>query len=200
VAQAYERTLDRLAQAGVRIIELNLPDLERVPRQTPGVTMTTYEAFQTHATLLEKCGDLYDPRVRGRLELGRQITREQYDAAADVRRQLQDAVGKALQGFDACVYPTVTMTAPPFTAFESDADYVAINRALLRNTSLFNLLDGCALSLPCHQGNEAPVGLSIAGPGGTDQRILAVAQVLEPIVVTTIRTNTQTAQGSKTWQ
>jgi aspartyl-tRNA(Asn)/glutamyl-tRNA(Gln) amidotransferase subunit A len=184
VAQSFQLALDRLAQAGVRIAELDLPELGQVPRQQPGVTMTTYEAFQTHAALLDKFGDLYDPRVRSRLELGRQITRQQYDAASELRRQLQLAFGKALQGFDACVYPTVKITAPPFSAFESDADYMANNRALLRNTSLLNLLDGCALTLPCHKEGEPPVGLSLAGPGGTDLKILTIAQTLEPVVRT----------------
>jgi aspartyl-tRNA(Asn)/glutamyl-tRNA(Gln) amidotransferase subunit A len=197
VAQTYQRALEKLAAAGVGIVDLDLPELEQVPRQLPGVTMTTYEAFQTHAALLDEYGELYDPRVRARLELGRQITREQYQTAAELRHHLQRAFSKAMQGFDACVYPTVKMTAPPFSAFESDADYVAINRALLRNTSLLNLLDGCALSLPCHQDNEAPVGLSVAGPGGTDQQILAAAQALEPIVVTRRKPNTETAPDSR---
>jgi aspartyl-tRNA(Asn)/glutamyl-tRNA(Gln) amidotransferase subunit A len=197
VARSYELALERLAAAGIRIVALDIPELEQVPHQQPGVIMTTYEAFQTHAALLDDYGELYDPRVRARLELGRQITREQYQAAADLRRQLQVAYGKALQGFDACVYPTVKITAPPFAAFESDADYVAINRALLRNTSLLNLLDGCALTLPCQESNQAPVGLSIAGPCGADQRILAVAQALEPIVVTRLKTNTQSASHSR---
>lgn len=188
VAGSYERALERLAEAGVRIVELDIPELEQVPRQQPGVTMTTYEAFQTHAALLDEHGELYDPRVRSRLELGRQITREQYQAAAEVRQHLQLAFGKALRGFDACVYPTVRVTAPPFSAFESDADYVAINRALLRNTSLFNLLDGCALNLPCHEGGGPPVGLSLAGPGGTDRKILEVAQTLEPVVAKSLGT------------
>jgi aspartyl-tRNA(Asn)/glutamyl-tRNA(Gln) amidotransferase subunit A len=185
VAQSYERALERLAEAGVRIDELDLPELEQVQRQQPGVIMTTYEAFQTHAALLDDYGELYDPRVRSRLELGRQITRQQYDAASELRRQLQLAFGKALQGFDACVYPTAKITAPPFSAFESDADYVAINRALLRNTSLLNLLDGCALTLPCHENSGPPVGLSLAGPGGTDSMILEAARALEPVVVKT---------------
>lgn len=189
VAKSYERALDRLADAGVRIVELDIPELERVPRQQPGVIITTYEAFQTHASLLDQYSELYDPRVRSRLELGRHITREQYDAAAGVRRELQFAFGRALQGFDACVYPTVRITAPPFSAFESDTDYVAINRALLRNTSLINLLDGCALTLPCHEVGGPPVGLSLAGPGGADPKILTVAQALEPIVVTTSQAN-----------
>jgi aspartyl-tRNA(Asn)/glutamyl-tRNA(Gln) amidotransferase subunit A len=197
VAQSYERALEKLAAAGVGIVDLDIPELEQVPRQQPGVTMTTYEAFQTHAALLDEYGELYDPRVRARLELGRQITREQYQAAAELRHHLQRAFGKALREFDACIYPTVKITAPPFSAFESDADYVAINRALLRNTSLLNLLDGCALSLPCHQANEAPVGLSIAGPGAADLRILAVAQALEPIVVTRLKTNIQSESHSR---
>jgi aspartyl-tRNA(Asn)/glutamyl-tRNA(Gln) amidotransferase subunit A len=182
VARRYELAIERLAEAGVRIVELDIPELGEVPRQQPGVIMTTYEAFQTHVALLDIYGDLYDPRVRSRLELGRPITRQQYDAAATLRHKLQLAFGKALQGFDACVYPTVKITAPPFSAFESDADYVAINRGLLRNTSLLNLLDGCALTLPCHQDGEPPVGLSLAGPGGADLRILGIAQTLAPVV------------------
>ena len=182
VAQSYERALKRLSAAGVRIVELDMPELEQVPRQQPGVTMTTYEAFQTHAALLDKYGQLYDPRVRSRLEPGRRITRAQYQAAAEIRQHLQVAFGKALQGFDACVCPTVKMTAPPFSAFECDADYIAINRALLRNTSLFNLLDGCALTLPCHEGSEPPVGLSLASAGGSDLTLLTVARTVEPIV------------------
>jgi aspartyl-tRNA(Asn)/glutamyl-tRNA(Gln) amidotransferase subunit A len=182
VAHSYELALGRLAQAGVRVIELNIPELEQVSHHQPGVIMTTYEAFRTHEKLLDEFAGLYDPRVRSRLELGRQITRAQYDAASDLRRQLQLAFGKALQGFDACVNPTVKLTAPPFSAFESDADYVAINRALLRNTSLFNLLDGCALTLPCQDDGGPPVGLSLVSAAGNDLKILAVAQTLEPII------------------
>jgi aspartyl-tRNA(Asn)/glutamyl-tRNA(Gln) amidotransferase subunit A len=188
VARAYGQALERLAQAGVQIMDLDVPELERVVREQPGVTMTTYEAFQSHAALLDKYGDLYDPRVRSRLELGRNITADQYSAASAVRRELQAAASKALQRFDACLYPTVRITAPPFSAFEADVDYVAINRALLRNTSLFNLLNGCAITLPCHAPGEAPVGLSMAALGARDARILSIALALESIIATTLRT------------
>jgi len=187
VAHCYQLALDRLADAGVRVVELDIPELEQVPRHQPGVTMTSYEAFRTHEKLLDQFAGLYDPRVRSRLELGRQITREQYDAASNLRGQLQLAFGKALQGFDACVYPTVKIAAPPFSAFESDTDYVAINRSLLRNTSLVNLLDACALTLPCHEDGRPPVGLSLAGPAGADLTILSVAQTLEATVAKAIR-------------
>ena len=120
VVRSYELALEKLAAAGVGVIDLDVPELEQVPHQQPGVTMTTYEAFRTHAALLDEYGELYDPRVRARLELGRQITREQYDAAAELRHHLQLAFGTALRGFDACIYPTVKIIAPPFSAFEAD--------------------------------------------------------------------------------
>ena len=45
-----------------------------------------------------------------------------------------------------------------------------------------NLFDGCALSVPCHQTGDAPVGLMIAGVQNTDHRILAVGRSIEAVV------------------
>jgi len=42
-----------------------------------------------------------------------------------------------------------------------------------------NFLDGCALSIPCHQPGEAPVGLMVVGQSGQDRRLLAVGLALE---------------------
>jgi len=50
---------------------------------------------------------------------------------------------------------------------------------MLRNPSLINFLDGCALSIPCHRPGEAPVGLMLAAAGGADQRLLALGLALE---------------------
>jgi aspartyl-tRNA(Asn)/glutamyl-tRNA(Gln) amidotransferase subunit A len=182
VARAYENALVRLRDTGIEILDVEVPELERVPREQPGVTMTAYEAFQTHSALLDQFRELYDPRVRARLELGRAITAKQYAAARAVRIQLQHMVTQALQGYDAWVLPTVTKVAPTFQMLESDEGYVTINRALLRNTSLINLLDGCAVTLPCQTWGELPVGLSIASLGVRDVTVLAIARRLETIV------------------
>jgi aspartyl-tRNA(Asn)/glutamyl-tRNA(Gln) amidotransferase subunit A len=182
VSRAYERALDRLTEAGVAILDASVPELERVRREHIGVTMTTYEAFRTHMGLLERFGNQYDPRVRSRLELGRNITSEYYAAAAAARAQVQHVAAQALQLFDAWLYPTVITLAPPFESIESEEGYVAINRAMLRNTSLVNLLDGCAISLPCQDRAEPPVGLSIAALGLRDTRVLAIARMLEAVI------------------
>jgi aspartyl-tRNA(Asn)/glutamyl-tRNA(Gln) amidotransferase subunit A len=187
VWKVYERALDRLQQAGVEVVDAEVSALERLPREQPGVVLLGYEAFQIHASLLVQFPNLYDPRVRSRLELGRAITTEQYVHAQAAREDLQQIAARELQRFDAWLLPTVARIAPPFSAFESDEDYLLINRMLLRNTSLINFLDGCAISLPCHAHGQAPVGLSIAALGARDAQVLAVARTLEAILVEGMR-------------
>jgi aspartyl-tRNA(Asn)/glutamyl-tRNA(Gln) amidotransferase subunit A len=183
VARSYETALKCLKDAGALISDVEVPELERIPSEQPGVTMPTYEAFHTHAKLLEPLGHLYDPRVRQRLELGSQIKPERYAAAAAVRRELQQAAAGALQAYDAFLLPTVAIIAPPISLFDSDERYLTLNRRVLRNTSLLNFLDGSAISLPCHAPGTAPVGLSVAALGVRDARVLTVARTIEAIVV-----------------
>ena len=50
---------------------------------------------------------------------------------------------------------------------------------LLRNPSAINLLDGCALSLPCQAPGELPVGLMVWQAAQLDAQVLSVAAELE---------------------
>jgi aspartyl-tRNA(Asn)/glutamyl-tRNA(Gln) amidotransferase subunit A len=78
------------------------------------------------------------------------------------------------------VYPTVAATAPSIAETnQSDDDYFRWNLRLLRNTGVANVLDGCAATVPCHSGSEAPVGFSVGGFAGEDRRILAIAMAVE---------------------
>ncbi len=53
---------------------------------------------------------------------------------------------------------------------------------LLRNASIVNFLDGCALSIPCHAEGEAPVGLMLAGPRMGDAALLSMGLAVEQVV------------------
>jgi len=64
----------------------------------------------------------------------------------------------------------------------SDEAFFATNTLLLRNTSVVNLLDGCALSLPCHEAGELPVGLMLWNSALRDADLLAFAAQIEPLV------------------
>ena len=50
---------------------------------------------------------------------------------------------------------------------------------LLRNPSVVNMLDGCALSLPCHGPGHLPVGLMLWAPALCDDQLLGAALAVE---------------------
>ena len=88
-------------------------------------------------------------------------------------------MNRALQGFDGWLMPTVPIVAPRIADLADDDAYVETNKLVLRNSSIVNFLDGCAVSLPCHAPGEAPVGLTCAALGGSDGRLLSIAASLE---------------------
>jgi aspartyl-tRNA(Asn)/glutamyl-tRNA(Gln) amidotransferase subunit A len=182
VADAYEDALQRLAQAGVELVELSLPDIEVLPALNAGGGIAAAEAWAHHQARLATAPDEYDPRVADRIRAGAAI-----DAArlAEIRRErvrLIDSFSAAMEDFDALLAPTVPIVAPPLADFESDAEYVRLNLLVLRNPSLFNFLDGCAVSVPVHGDGAAPVGLMVAAPGGQDRRLLGIAEAVEGVV------------------
>jgi amidase/aspartyl-tRNA(Asn)/glutamyl-tRNA(Gln) amidotransferase subunit A len=85
-----------------------------------------------------------------------------------------------MQGFDALLSPTVAIVAPPIADLvASDDAFFAANALLLRNPSVVNLLDGCALSLPCQHADELPVGLMVWSGALQDDRVLDVSLAVE---------------------
>ncbi len=92
-----------------------------------------------------------------------------------------------LQPFDAVLSPTVPITAPLIADVapgeERDDEFFRVNALLLRNPSIINMLDGCAISLPCHAQGELPVGLMIWHAGMHDDEILGMAAQAEALLL-----------------
>ncbi len=175
VAQAFESSLQRLSNAGARIEELELP-FEELPALNAGGGFSAAESHRWHRTLLEEQGEHYDQRVALRIRRGALISDADLQQLHAARRGWMARMNTALEGFDAMLSPTVPMTAPllaPLLA--SDEAFFATNALLLRNPSAVNMLDGCALSLPCHEPGQAPVGLMIWHGALRDDAVLDVA-------------------------
>lgn len=98
------------------------------------------------------------------------------------RQRLINIAHERLGDADAWLLPSVAVVPPLLADLEQDAAFFAINGLVLRNTSVLNFLDGCALSLPCHLADELPVGLSIAGLHGQDARVLQVSRAIEALL------------------
>ena len=92
---------------------------------------------------------------------------------------MQRRIDKPLADFDAVLMPTTPIIAPPLQDLESDDAYLRTNQLVLRNTSVVNFLDRCAISIPCHEDGTAPVGLMLMGAHGSDRRLLGVAATVE---------------------
>lgn len=176
-ANAFGRAMDALAAAGARVEAVAFPALARVPASNQSAAT---EAYAWHRTLLEQRSADYDPHVSARILHGAGVLAADYLDLQGVRREIIRSAAVAFRGFDAILLPTVPRIAPPIASLEeSDAVYFDVNGAMLRNTSIVNFLDGCALSLPCHRAGEAPVGLMVAGLGGWDARILSIGAAIE---------------------
>ena len=180
VAAAFETALARLSAAGARIRHIAVPEFAELGRLHARGTLAGAEAWAWHRHLLARRAAEYDPRVGLRLQGGAQMSAADYIDLLAARRRWIAQVEARAAGFDALLLPTVPLLAPRIDALQaSDQAYFAANALILRNPTLINFLDGCALSLPCHEPGAAPVGLMLAAVGGQDHALLGLGEAVE---------------------
>ncbi len=180
VAAAFEAALARLSAAGARIQHIAVPEFAEMSRLHARGTLAGAEAWAWHRHLLARRAAEYDPRVGLRLQGGAQMSAADYIDLLAARRRWIAQVEARAAGFDALLLPTVPLLAPRIDALHaSDEAYFAANALILRNPTLINFLDGCALSLPCQAPGEAPVGLMLAAAGGQDHALLGLGEAVE---------------------
>lgn len=183
VKSTYFRTLDRLRDAGATIEEIEIPEFLELAHINRKGGLVCAEAYAEHRDTLASREAEYDPRVASRILRGKDIDCADYIELHAERQRWGMAVEARLQGYDALLMPTVPVIAPTIEALEaSDEAYFAANGLILRNPTLINFLDGCALSLPCHAPGEAPVGLMVAGAAFSDEHILQVGRSIEAVL------------------
>jgi aspartyl-tRNA(Asn)/glutamyl-tRNA(Gln) amidotransferase subunit A len=177
VAISFANALARLSAAGARIVDAPFALLREAAELN---RFSTPESFAWHRGLLAQYEAEYDVRVAKRIRMGESMSAADY---IDLHRKRRDWIARmeqALAPFDALIMPTVPIVAPPIAELErSEEAFFKANGLLLRNPSSINLLDGCAVSVPCHAPGTLPVGLMIAGPAMADHTILATARAIE---------------------
>ena len=182
VAAAFDRALSRLAAAGANVSTLALAMLKEIPGINAKGGLVGAEAYAWHREYLERSPQLYDPWVLQRFEAGKSQSAADYIATAGARQVMMQRVARVTASVDAVIMPTVPVVAPAIAALADTDTANRTNLFLLRNPSLANFLDRCAISLPCHRAGEAPVGLMLLGEHGADRRLLALAQSVAAVV------------------
>ncbi|HVQ38722.1 MAG TPA: amidase, partial [Pyrinomonadaceae bacterium] len=183
VANAFTAALGSLSAAGAIISELPMVEFAEAAAVNPRGALASFEAFAWHRQWIKDRADKYDPRVLRRIRGGETITAADHAELLRLRERFIRTIHSAASGYDAMLMPTTPDTAPTIAAAgKDDESYFRLNSRMLRNPSIVNLFDGCALSIPCHDPGSAPVGLMIAGMRNTDRRILAIGLAVEEVL------------------
>ncbi len=183
VAAALQTALSRLSAAGAVIVESKIDAFSELAAINAKGGFTAAEAWTWHRKLIAEREAAYDQRVVSRIKRGKDMGAADLLDVIHSRRRWIAAVERQLAGFDAMIMPTVPIVAPKIADLQaSDDAYYAANGLILRNPTMINFLDGCAISLPCHVQGNAPVGLSLAAAGGNDHRLLSIALAAEAVL------------------
>jgi aspartyl-tRNA(Asn)/glutamyl-tRNA(Gln) amidotransferase subunit A len=183
VARSFSNALSALSEAGAQITNLPLLELLELPSINLKGGLSAPEAYALHRERIGKHAAGYDPRVLSRILRGKEQDAADYLQLLKLRVDFIRRVTAATAPFDAMLMPTTPIVAPPIAALEQDEEYVRFNMLALRNPSVVNFLDGCAISIPCHDPGDLPVGLMIVGAHGADRRLLAIAAAIEKLGV-----------------
>ncbi len=200
-AVVVEATLARLADAGVQLIDVEVPDigdlleksafpiaLYEVARDMPAYL----EKFGTGVSFTELAAAVASPDVRGVFAAVTgegSVTDEIYAAAMEAREQLRINFRElfANQNLDAIIFPTTILPARPIAGsmdtVELNGEQVPTLLSYIHNTDPASIAALPGLSLPADlTASGLPVGMEIDGPEQSDRHLFAVASTLEAII------------------
>jgi aspartyl-tRNA(Asn)/glutamyl-tRNA(Gln) amidotransferase subunit A len=182
VAQTFERALEVLSRQGALIERIAVPEFLDVGLMNAKGGFAAAESYAWHRYLIASHGNVYDPRVSMRILRGEAISAADYIDLLGARKSLIARTEKRIAPYDALVLPTTANTPPRISDLADDKAFTKANLLSLRNCTLINMIDGCAISLPAHREGEVPVGLMLAASGGADRRILELAAGMEAAI------------------
>jgi aspartyl-tRNA(Asn)/glutamyl-tRNA(Gln) amidotransferase subunit A len=176
VAPAFKTAVARLDGGGVRVSHETLPLLDDWVAVNERGGVIPPEACAVHRDRLRRRGTDIDPNVRIRIERGCAVSDADFAETLRDRHRLVAAMDARLAGLDVLVMPANTIVAPTIAEVDDPKVFAVRNAAVLRNTSMVNFFDLCAISLPLPA--SLPVGLMLVARNGQDHRLLPIAEAV----------------------
>ena len=170
-----------LGSAGAVVESLDLPEAAEVIQNPHTPLITAAEACVVNNELLERHFDELDPVIAQRLIKGRQLSAVDYLSTWKQWQGLRERVRQRLQAFDALIVPTTPLPAAPLEVVDQSLEsYFVYNARYLRNTFIGNVLNFCAVSLPCGFTRRGlPIGLMIYAQPYEEALALRIASAYE---------------------
>jgi aspartyl-tRNA(Asn)/glutamyl-tRNA(Gln) amidotransferase subunit A len=193
MARNFEASLRALSQAGAKISHISLNEIADLSsiQARGGFSAPEVLSWMIPAGLWPERQAEMDPRVAQRIRTAEAMSAADYVRLQLARLQWIEQVNRALQDFDSVLSPTVPLVAAPITNVAPgdgrdakldaarDAEFFRVNALMLRNTSVVNLLDGCAISLPNQPQGGLPTGLMLWHSADHDAAVLHMALQIE---------------------
>jgi aspartyl-tRNA(Asn)/glutamyl-tRNA(Gln) amidotransferase subunit A len=179
VSAAWTGALDRLGKSGVRLSDEAIPLFSDMIAVNAKGGFAPPEALAIHRDRLKRRGDDIDPNVRARIERANTMAAADYVEMSQARGALVAAMADRIAFFDALVLPTTPIVAPTIAEVAAAETFGRRNMMLLRNTSMVNFFDLCAISLPLPRQGALAAGLMLVARNGQDARLFRIAAAVE---------------------
>ena len=184
VRAATEAVISELADMGVEIIELRLPEFELTPETLFTVMMVEASAY--HRDQLREKGHLYDPATRATLQLGELVPGTHYVAGLRARERYRSAMKDLFkrERLDALISPTMPLPSPLLTDLHQPRRDMDIGESpiisIIHHTFSANLGGQPALSAPCgFTRDNLPIGYQLMGRPFDEATLFRIAYAYE---------------------
>ena len=183
VAACAAAALDKLAKAGVEIVEFSFPEIAEHRQMILATVTAEFIAVMGRERFLAS-RDSMDPDVWSRLEPGLAVKADDYVRFQRQRVEHGRLAMSRMEGLDGWIMPTNPMTALTLESILNPKGgrpkYID---NMGRNTYSANLMGLCATTTPIQQltGTTLPIGFQLMCPGGDDARALSIALFFEEL-------------------
>jgi aspartyl-tRNA(Asn)/glutamyl-tRNA(Gln) amidotransferase subunit A len=175
VLAVYDRSLAAFQGLGVTLVRRPLPMPLAEAMQIAGQLMSA-EAYAHLGPLFERDELRFDPHVRRRILMGRDIGAAHYQHLLARRARAQAEMREAMTAVDVCLFPTHSIAAPAV----ADVDELQTPLSLLGR--FVNLLDLCSLALPAGFTPEGlPVSIQVIGPSLGEATVLRLGHAYQQV-------------------
>jgi aspartyl-tRNA(Asn)/glutamyl-tRNA(Gln) amidotransferase subunit A len=173
VMRAFESALEVFRSLGASIATVTPPENYNTLAEATGKIIAA-EGYEKLQDRIDSNEPPMDEDVRTRLASGKKISAVEYIRVLAERRRVMNELDANLSGFDALLTPTTPSPAIPVSEVEQRV------APMSRLTRAVNLLDLCALALPCGFTDEGlPLSLQVIGRGYDEARVLRIGWAYE---------------------
>ena len=166
---------------GARPASIAVPEAAAAWAEEKRPLLIAAEGCAVNRDLLDKHLNALDPVIGPRMLTGRTLCAPDYFALLRRFAALQQEVQWTLRDVDALIVPTTMAVARPLSVIDASAEsYLDYNMQVHRNTGLGNILNLCAVSVPCGFTSDGlPIGLMVYAKPWHEDMALRVAYAYE---------------------